>query len=838
MGEKVACRRRTPNVLWLRPAAGAAVFLILGILLHRVLPARPAWWLGVAFAAALAGAVLARWTFPSSAALAVAVVALGAALAQQQAFFYPADHIALFASDGPRLAQIELKIDQPPRVLGASISPGERIGPPVSPRQVMQAKLQRILTTSGWRPASGRVLLQIDRPDDRLELGQTIRVLGMLDRPAPAANPAQFDWAGYYRDDRILASVSVARAENVQIIAPAGFEPLGRMQQWARSVLGRGFSQSNSLDHALLQALLLGDPDPQLRDVQDQFVRTGTSHHLAISGMHVAIVGFAILLVFRVLRRPPRISAVVMMAFVVLYGLVALPSAPVWRSVLLCIGFGVGVVGRRNVNGVQLLMVSVLLLLLWNPLDLYNAGFELSFGTVLGLMLMAAIAMRWINGERGLDEMIAESVRPIRGWGLVGRWLKRASLEALVAGCVAWLVSAPLIARHFEQLNPWAIIASIAMAPVVLAGLIGGLLKIVLTLLVPPLAGAWATMAAAPMAAMRWMVDLFARFPGSDIPLPSPPLWLVLVYFGLLLLPLLPLTRPRLRWGLRCGPVAAALLALCLPFLVGFRLAGPRSGELRVTLLSVGAGQCAVVETPSGQVVLIDAGASFGNSLARNCIRPYLRHIGRSSIDEVFLSHPNYDHYSAVADLCQSHRIGAVCLCPRFAEESVGNQSAEATLEAIAGSRCPMRNLYAGERIALDDVTTIEVVWPPAERNLKPNDDSLVLRLVCRGRSILFTGDIQQTVLRELSADPRLVGSDVLIAPHHGSCEPATGAFVSAVDPRWILSSNDRTLTRKQREFDRVAATRPVYRTDRSGAITVTVDSGGKLNLQCFLPPP
>src|SRR4051794_4749774 len=104
-------------------------------------------------------------------------------------------------------------------------------------------------------------------------------------------NSGEFDWARYYRDQRILASIEVPEPSNVRVLAPGGFAPLQWLRQAARPALASGFSEKQAVDHALLRALLLGDSAPQLRDVQADFIRTGSSPHLSISGMHVAVLG-------------------------------------------------------------------------------------------------------------------------------------------------------------------------------------------------------------------------------------------------------------------------------------------------------------------------------------------------------------------------------------------------------------------------------------------------------------------------------------------------------------------------------------------------------------------
>src|SRR5206468_11136076 len=151
----------------------------------------------------------------------------------------------------------------------------------------------------------------------------------MLSQPAPAMNPGQFDWQWYYREQRILVSIDAPNPANVRILAQGRFAPINWLRERARAALAAGFTERQAIDHALLRALLLGDGDPQLRDIQEDFQRTGTSHHLSISGMHVAVLGGFVFMVCRLLRLRPRWSALVMMIFVLLYGLVALPAPPV-----------------------------------------------------------------------------------------------------------------------------------------------------------------------------------------------------------------------------------------------------------------------------------------------------------------------------------------------------------------------------------------------------------------------------------------------------------------------------------------------------------------------------
>jgi competence protein ComEC len=830
---------RLHEVLIRRPAVAAAALFMLGIAVHARLPEAPWTWLALAAVATgmatLAHALQGHRDTLATIALATAMTLAGAAAAQIDAFRYPDNHISAFATDEQRLAMLRLRLDHPPRMVVPPAGPLRSL----PPKQVATANVTEVRTWNGWRPCNGELLVQIAEPHPRLAVGQTIEAVGMLQRPAPAMNPGQFDWAGYYRQQRILASFHIAEAGGLRIIDTAAPGPIARLRGSARRLLAAGFAPEQSLDHALLRALLLGDNDPELRDVQEQFKRTGTSHHLSISGMHVAVLGGFIYLLCRLLRVPPRATAISMLVFVIVYGLAALPSPPVVRSVLLCAAFAVGLVSRRSLDAVQLLALSVLVMLVYHPLDLFNAGFQLSFGTVLALILFTPPFLEFLGNARDQDVVLARQLSPpsstLARWWTSGDW---SLLRVFAAACVAWFASMPLIAFHFEQLNPWAVLGGIVLAPVVLLALVGGLLKVVLTLLWPAMAEPWAALAAGPIEAMRWMVDVLALLPGSQIPLPAPPLWLMVLFYLVLLATLLPKPTPFMKWGSRLAPVASGAAILWLPFHTQLTELRPDPGELRVTLLAVGAGQCAVVEPPSGRTMLIDAGSASLPDLTYKCLAPYLRRRGRTQIDTIIVSHANYDHFGAVAEVAEAYDVREVLTSTSFRAHASGNPPAEAMLAALDRLERPPRVVAPGESLPLGRDTAIDILWPPRAKPLEANDASLVFRLRHAGASILFTGDIQDEAMRRLLAEPSLVRAEVLIAPHHGSAEPSTADFIIAVAPKLIVSSNDRTLTQKQHAFDRIAARLPVHRTHRCGAVTIIIDSAGAVRTETFLPAP
>jgi len=807
-----------------KPALLAAVCFIGGILLHDRVTCVPLFWGALTFCLAILAAICIDHARIASGSLILSLSTAGIGIAQLEGFYFPRDEISAYTTDTPRLAWMELHIEHEPRILTDPYSKH-----PLPPKQVATARVTSVKTWDGWKNCTGGILLQIRQPHPRLAAWQRIRVLGKLERPSAATNPGQFDWAHYYRNQRIIASLHIDAASNIQIISEAPPTVPGLIRQQSRRLLASGFAAEDSLDHALLRALVLGDNDPELRDIQEQFRRTGTSHHLSISGLHVAVLAAFVFGICRLLRLRPRTSVLMTSAFIALYGVAALPSPPVVRSVLLGIFVGIGLATGRHRDPVQLLCISVFAMLIYKPLDLFSAGFQLSFGVVLGLIIFTPPLDKWLRNYNASDWPLTR--QPTRStFSMFLDYFSR----AFAAGFVAWIISMPLVAYHFGQVNPWAVVASVVLAPFVFIALIGGFLKIILTLLFPGGAIGWAWLASGPMHLMQTILGWLDRIPGSDFPFPAPPIWLITVFYAFCLMMLLPYRRPKWHLLIRFGPVILCAFALLLPaFRVNANLIP--DATLKMTLLSVGAGQCAVIEAPGGKTVLIDAGSTSLTDALRKCIAPFLREKGVTHIDQLLLTHSDYDHISSVGEIAEVYDVREVLCGPRFRAIATENFAADHLLRQLDAMNLPPRIISTGERIPLSRDAEIEVIASPKDPNLSSNDSGIVCRIHYAGRSILFTGDIQEVGMRTLLRSGQNLRADVLIAPHHGSSEISTSAFIDAINPSTVLSSNDRSLTGKQKRLDALLKDRTLLRTNECGAITVTIHVDGRMQVERFL---
>jgi competence protein ComEC len=813
-----------------RPALVVAALFVTGIFLHPLVLRSPPFWLTALAGLLIATGVRWKWRAVQFGVMPGALITAGIAAGQLANYSFPHDHIALFATDDPRLAAVELEFAQTPRLI-------EEGGPRhATGKQSGLATVVAVKTLNGWEPGAGEVTLSFAQPQPRLAAGQRVRVVGMLARPAPAMNPGQFDWEQYYRRQKVLASLHVSHACDLQVLSAGDAPALTAAREGVREWLAAGFDPARGVDRALLQALVLGDRPPEMRGVEEDFQHTGTSHLLSSNGLRVGILAAIVYLVCRLLCLRPRTTVVVVAAIVLLWGILTMPSPQAIRPVIVTLAVGLGLCGRRAVDSAHILATTALVILVNNPLDLYSAGFQLSFVIVLGMLLLTGPLMEFLGAFRNMDDEVLERLRRLSPWQRARRTVVRWLVRSVAAGTVAWAVSLPLVAYHFGQVTPWAVPVGMLLSPVVVVALVMGFFKIALSMVFPGWAGAWAAMAGAPAAVLRWGIGHAAKLPCADIPAPAPSIGWIVFFYALLCLPLLlPVARPVLRRCVRGAPAGAVLLFTLTPMLVGFARQGVPGGSVRVTLLSIGAGQCAVVETPGGKALMVDDGSSTLSDPLRTVLAPFLRFERRQSLDAIYLSHGDYDHVSAAAGTVSEYGVREVVISPHFRRLSAESATDCKLLRMLDGSGHPPREAVAGDTLGPADSASVEVLWPPRDCAMNSNNTGMVLRLTFGGRSILFPADIQDPAMHELLKHPEKLKSDVLVAPHHGSSEPLTAEFVRAVDPKVIVSSNADRLTKKQRDFEQLIEHRPLYRTGQCGAITIEIDAKGNVTVTPFL---
>ena len=640
------------------------------------------------------------------------------------------------------------------------------------------------------RSARGRIQVTVYGEMDPLAEGQRIALEPRLHPPTGFRNPDVFDYAAQLRRDGILL-VGSARADRVTVLgADAPRWPV-RVKRWAVATIGRWLPESSA---ALLAGLLLGERSALPREIDEAFRRAGVYHILAVSGFNIALLASSVFLSLSLLGVPRRLTAVVAGIVVVGFACVVGGQPSVLRATVMGLLLLLGVLLERESQLMNALALAGLALLVWNPTDAREPGFQLSFAATLGIVYLTPGATASLGAH---------------GWP---RWLA----AAVAVSLGAQLAVMPVMLVHFNQLSIIGVAANLAVVPLAGAVTTIGMLALLVAAASEAAAGLLFEVLWLLLVGLRAVVWAAAAVPAAMIHVPAPTWGAVAAWYGVLAL--LPYVRA-LPWA---RGVAAGLLVLVSALSVWPWLK-PHDGKLRVTFLDVGQGDAAFVEVPGGPRLLIDGGPGGARrfDVGERVLAPFLWNRAVTRLDVVGLSHDDLDHAGGLPAILRHFRIG------EFWEGGRWHPGSEEVLAALARSRIPRRVLNEGERLWMGDAL-VRVLNPDGRTPASPNDDSLVLRLDWRGISLLLTGDLgwpgEARVLRSGAALRALV----LKVGHHGSRFSSTEAFLGAVQARMaVISVGARNSFRHPtpEALARLeAAGARVYRTDRDGAVIVESD--------------
>jgi competence protein ComEC len=438
---------------------------------------------------------------------------------------------------------------------------------------------------------------------------------------------------------------------------------------------------------------------------------------------------------------------------------------------------GADLAGRRR-DSLSSLALAALAIVAVDPVQVFDAGFQLSFLAVFGIL--------WIYPPlRALVTAPPDPVRnilPAGRWQRLREWLSAQARDGVCISMAAWLVTGPLVAMRFHLLTPVMNAANLVLCPLVALELVGSAVKTATGLvggLPDAILGKGLELVYDMMACAA---RVLASIPGAWVPVAGLATIGVVLYAAGLALWVRFCRVPRPRPALLGFAVAVATLGIS-------RTAPTPPDGFRLTSLDVGQGSAHVCETAEGGVVVFDCGSSGYPDPGRSVLAPYLWSRGLTSIDLLILSHPDGDHINGTTFLAENIRVGAVAVSPYFARVKEGS----ALVRRFEKEGIPVIPVWAGSRIEGVPGASIQVLGPcagTAASRRSGNSASLAVRIRCNGGTVLFTGDIDAKGLAALPASSiRGLAAEVITVPHHGSPGSRSPLLVRSVGAGFALVS-------------------------------------------------
>ncbi|SFS69842.1 DNA internalization-related competence protein ComEC/Rec2 [Marininema halotolerans] len=700
----------------------------------------------------------------------------------------------------------------------------------------IQAEIEvyQLHTSKGWVQMKGekmllRVSLQSRKEKEsaqRLERGAGVLASSVsLSRPSLARNPGAFNMRQYLYREGIHWVGDVKGWGNLhQIDSPRGID---RSVDRLRLIVMQKIEEIYPPETAgVMSGMLLGIREAVPSTIEEEFIHLGLVHLLAVSGLHVAIVVammYGGLTFMRVTReKAVMVTLCAIPIYVFLTG--AAPST-VRAGVMAILGL-MTLWWRRAPDRLSFLALAALLLLWWDPYILFSVGFQLSFGVTFALLVATGPVVE---------------VLPFR-------WV--AFNQVVAVTTIAQLASFPIILYHFHVISwlSWGVnliivpIFSLMITPLGYGALFLSFFNETLASL-----PAWLSsqVLSGVLYGMKWLTSLN----GFEQSWEPPSWWWIFLYAGSVAYLLWSYTGGPLRpWRHRLTALVllfGSIVFLHLPWVI------QPGKELTITFLDVGQGDCTVIETPTGKVILVDGGGQLPFAkkewqrkrkeydVGKSVIIPYLHYQGIDKIDWLVITHGDADHIGGLGAVVKRFPVGKVIRN----HHPPGSEMERALIKLLNQKQVPLLLPPLDRPYIIDQGITWQFLHPNTTGQTpgkleSSNDDSVVFLLEAGGSRILFTGDIEAHGEEEIRKRWELPSIDVLKVAHHGSKTSTEQELLNKLHPREAVISvgkNNRyghpspvVIKRLQQDGSRI------WRTDHQGAITLRI-SPGKREMKAML---
>lgn len=627
-------------------------------------------------------------------------------------------------------------------------------------------------------------ILKIKVSEKKIYPGDQISCTGKLSAIKEASNPGEFDARTYYyslgiRYQFFGKAISRKKERPLSVYRMAG-RARERMDTVYRYILSEN-------EYGLLKAMFLGDKTELSSEEKRLYEENGVAHLLAVSGLHVSIVGG---MLFRFLRKRKFSYAVscVCSSFVLLfYAIMTGFGNSVFRAAIMFLIFLLAQYFGAEYDMVSSMSLAGILMLYDSPLRILESGCIISFTSIFAIGMIVPFV-------KELEEKRRRS-KLIPGEFLIeSKWEKRIR-QAFFTSIIISMVIGPLLLRFYYQWSPYSVLLNLfvipAMSPLLLSAITGGVMG---------LFQLWAGMAGCIPAVLllRGFHEIFQfihKMPGAVIVTGCPSWWKIfLFYLAELCL--------FICWYYRLWSAGCVFILI----LIAGRFCRPVP-PLQISMLDVGQGECIFLKTPANETILIDGGSTSKKHIADYTILPALKYYGTDHLDYVIITHTDEDHISGIRELLEEEYPVKNIILPdtlamRLPEQKTekrevqekDRESKKTMLEVVKKSNANVVKISKGDIIKLDGIRLSCLHPVKGWDDEDVNSGSIVFALSYEKFTMLFTGDLpgeQEALFMKEVPTP----VSVLKTAHHGSKNSTTDLFLKMVHPqKAILSAGKNNL--------------------------------------------
>ena len=621
--------------------------------------------------------------------------------------------------------------------------------------------------------------------DENLNTGDIIEVSGKAKIPEKPSNPGAFDDYTYMKMKGLKYRLYADNIIKTGKKDMGYFSAIVKLRNTLNESIDRVYNDENS---ALIKALVTGDKSYISDETRTLYTDGGAIHLLCVSGLHVGIIaGIIFFIINRISNKARLLSALLVSAILFVY-MIFIGSAPsVVRAVIMAsLMFMAKPVGRKS-DGLNNMFIAAFLILLGNPLLLFNSGFLLSFATVTGIVL--SITKR---NENGKDNYFA---------------------DILKTSFFATIFALPITAYYFYSVSVAGVLTNLVVLPLTPVVVISGIVSAVMGVFGTTLG----VVAALPAVAVLKVYDIVLNAVSTISLLNGitgrPSVFMCVIYYAVLIL---------LIKGDKRKTVVKSAIVLCLTVMAAVPVADRFVlKNVEVVFLDVGQGDCAVITDYKNNTYVVDTGGNWyydeDENTGSRYVYPYLQYKGTEEIDILFISHPDYDHAMGSLELMDKCTISKIV----FADfDYTENELYNRIIEKANDKNVEITYVSEGDKVIEDDLI-FECMYPQKGMEGDDNEGSMVLKFTYKDFSVLFTGDLG--IAQEVNLMDNNIEADVLKVAHHGSAYSTSKDFIDAVncDIAVIPAGKNNIYGHPTEEVLERLEGKEVFVTGYDGAVTV-----------------
>ena len=684
------------------------------------------------------------------------------------------------------------------------------------------------------------------------KFGDVVEITGVYEGPNIARNYKGFDYKQYLKSKNIYGTIDCVQYE---IIANNKINIISNIINYVQNNIKE--NMSNILDEeqgALCIGILIGDRENISDITEDNFKKSNLTHMLAVSGSHITYIIVALTTLLSKTNR--KFSLIITIIFLLFFTVLTGFTASVLRASIMGILTLLASILHRKSDTINNLGISSIIILLYNPYLLVDAGFLLSYAGTIGIIFFSK---KISNGTSIIVNKINPNLLNIEQNNNSKILFVKSIIEKIILYVISSLsvtisaniVIIPIMAYMFSTISFTFWISNILAGSIMEVVTIFGFITYLISIVFPMLAEFLGIALNLFLTILLKIAEISSIIPGASIYIKTPSLIMCVMYYLVIFIlfnlkPIRQFIRKKAIFRFLIIKAKKHKLKILVTIITVIILLNSiiyvTDKNLKIYFVDVGQGDCTLIQTHEKKNILIDGGGSeFGSfDVGESILLPYLLNRGINKIDYMMISHFDSDHIGGLFYIMENLKVDNIII----SRQGKNSENFKKFIQIMSEKQINLIIVKRGDYVKIDDTSYFEILFPE-EKQISDNvlnNNSIVAKFVSSNVTMLFTGDIEEIAekrLCELYRNTNKLQADIIKVAHHGSKTSSTLSFLELVNPKIALIGvgadnnfghpNEGVLERIKKLGTQI------YRTDQTGEVSIVIDKKGNVKISNFI---